>query len=267
MYRTTQRGFTLIELLVVIAIIAILAAILFPVFAQARESARVTSCLSNTKQLAIGQLMYAQDYDEIIMASVIVDRNAVPVDAQIEGLWTTTIQPYIKSTQVLFCPSYNASNTARSLDAADCQGNGTPGSYSASRIPPLTTYGPKHDGFLANYGVALRFVGGNCTQNSPHAYYPGSSFNYQESLAAVVSPARTAIIGDAYTLIFHSSASPGGLRESAGFGCDGQFSHRDGGGNYSFLDGHSKFISKNAERHILQDSQGCWFEEYFSADE
>ena len=59
-----RSGFTLIELLVVIAIIAILAAILFPVFARARESARRTSCISNLKQLALGTMMYAQDYDE-----------------------------------------------------------------------------------------------------------------------------------------------------------------------------------------------------------
>jgi prepilin-type N-terminal cleavage/methylation domain-containing protein len=59
-----RRGFTLIELLVVIAIIAILAAILFPVFARAREKARQTSCLSNVKQLSLGMLMYTQDYDE-----------------------------------------------------------------------------------------------------------------------------------------------------------------------------------------------------------
>jgi len=65
----TRKGFTLIELLVVIAIIAILAAILFPVFARAREKARSSSCLSNTKQIVLAILMYAQDYDERMVPS------------------------------------------------------------------------------------------------------------------------------------------------------------------------------------------------------
>src|SRR6476620_9900153 len=71
LHRNANRSaFTLIELLVVIAIIAILAAILFPVFAQAREKARQTSCLSNTKQISLGILMYLQDYDERFFATV-----------------------------------------------------------------------------------------------------------------------------------------------------------------------------------------------------
>jgi prepilin-type N-terminal cleavage/methylation domain-containing protein/prepilin-type processing-associated H-X9-DG protein len=91
----TRHGFTLIELLVVIAIIAILAAILFPVFAQAREKARQTSCLSNTKQLALGVLMYAEDYDEALPP----DQN----DAFV--LWPDLLNPYIKNSQVRICPS------------------------------------------------------------------------------------------------------------------------------------------------------------------
>lgn len=93
--RSLQRnrsGFTLIELLVVIAIIAILAAILFPVFAQARERARAITCISNAKQLSLGWLMYAQDYDEVI-SPISVHRNANGD----KTYWTELIYPYIKN--------------------------------------------------------------------------------------------------------------------------------------------------------------------------
>ena len=92
----TRPGFTLIELLVVIAIIAILAAILFPVFARARENARRSSCQSNLKQIALGFAQYSQDYDEKF------PRHANP-DA-LTG-WVVVLQPYLKSTQIFQCPS------------------------------------------------------------------------------------------------------------------------------------------------------------------
>jgi len=101
-----KQGFTLIELLVVIAIIAILAAILFPVFAQAREKARTTSCLSNEKQLGTAMMMYLQDFDEIFPGYVqdtnIGLGNNTPI-------WTDMLQPYAKNQQINLCPS--ASNT------------------------------------------------------------------------------------------------------------------------------------------------------------
>jgi prepilin-type N-terminal cleavage/methylation domain-containing protein len=93
-----RRGFTLIELLVVIAIIAILAAILFPVFARAREKARQTSCLANVKQLTLGILMYAQDYDEKIICTIGWPSN-------IWTPWHELIQPYVKNIQIRRCPS------------------------------------------------------------------------------------------------------------------------------------------------------------------
>lgn len=95
-----RHGFTLIELLVVIAIIAILAAILFPVFAKAREKARQTSCLSNLKQLGLGLLMYAQDYDETNL------RRRPANNAPQNMFWWNVIQPYVKNTQLILCPSY-----------------------------------------------------------------------------------------------------------------------------------------------------------------
>ncbi len=92
-----RRGFTLIELLVVIAIIAILAAILFPVFARAREKARQTSCLSNLKEIALGFKMYVSDYDE---------RTPPGGDWNGALYWQLRIEPYLKNTQILECPSY-----------------------------------------------------------------------------------------------------------------------------------------------------------------
>jgi prepilin-type N-terminal cleavage/methylation domain-containing protein/prepilin-type processing-associated H-X9-DG protein len=97
-----RKGFTLIELLVVIAIIAILAAILFPVFAKAREKARQTSCLSNEKQIVLGILMYSQDYDERLVPYA-TDNHAGGRYAYPELL-----MPYIKNTQIFQCPSKSA---------------------------------------------------------------------------------------------------------------------------------------------------------------
>src|ERR1700712_617648 len=97
------KGFTLIELLVVIAIIAILAAILFPVFARARENARRSSCQFNLKQIGLGVMQYTQDYHE----KSPLRRNNGPADTTggdgYGGTWIA-IQPYLKSTQIYQCP-------------------------------------------------------------------------------------------------------------------------------------------------------------------
>ncbi len=96
-----KQAFTLIELLVVIAIIAILAAILFPVFARARENARRTSCVSNGKQMGIATMMYVQDYDETY------PRNQQTKDGSTTTYWywSELLQPYVKSRQIFLCPS------------------------------------------------------------------------------------------------------------------------------------------------------------------
>ena len=98
-----RKAFTLIELLVVIAIIAILAAILFPVFAKAREKARQTSCLSNLKEIGLAVMMYVQDYDERIP----MPYSPAPANWP---LWEDRIQPYEKNWQIHICPSLSTTN-------------------------------------------------------------------------------------------------------------------------------------------------------------
>ena len=109
----TDRGFTLIELLVVIAIIAILAAILFPVFAQAREKARAISCVSNMKQLALGVLMYTEDYDETF-----------PIGADSLGSgWAGQTMPYVKSAAIFKCPDDGTQGIEPSVVSYGMNGN------------------------------------------------------------------------------------------------------------------------------------------------
>src|SRR6187551_124600 len=100
-----RTGFTLIELLVVIAIIAILAAILFPVFAQAREQARQTTCLSNFKQIGLGVMMYVQDWDETYPTSRLAKLPGGTDCGQKIITWKTQTIPYVKNIDVYRCPS------------------------------------------------------------------------------------------------------------------------------------------------------------------
>ncbi|HIE50716.1 MAG TPA: DUF1559 domain-containing protein [Armatimonadetes bacterium] len=132
----TRKGFTLIELLVVIAIIAILAAILFPVFARAREKARMSSCTSNLRQLGMACLMYAQDYDEMLPVGY-SGGNWCAVGAS----WRQRVVPYVKNTQIFVCPS-------RSDGVVRCP--------AGSPIPRLGTYGiNSYIGEVGSVGLTL----------------------------------------------------------------------------------------------------------------
>lgn len=108
-----RAAFTLIELLVVIAIIAILAAILFPVFSQAREKARQTSCLSNLKQYTLANLMYVQDYDEMFPMSAYLNVQCV-------ATYYWAVQPYVKNNQITQCPSENNAIDTMLTTGAPC---------------------------------------------------------------------------------------------------------------------------------------------------
>jgi prepilin-type N-terminal cleavage/methylation domain-containing protein/prepilin-type processing-associated H-X9-DG protein len=142
MHKNQRTAFTLIELLVVIAIIAILAAILFPVFAQAREKARQVSCLSNERQMGTAVLMYIQDYDEQVFfrasnASPSVSHTGaiLPNAASVNPVrWWNALMPYTKNRQILVCPSDDSPSPSQDPTGAKLDANGKaiiPRSYIA----------------------------------------------------------------------------------------------------------------------------------------
>ncbi len=131
-----SKAFTLVELLVVIAIIAILAAILFPVFGRARENGRRTSCQSNLKQIGIGLLQYVQDYDEKLPASFYGTTAGADKTTRTKYKWMDAIFPYVKSEQLFICPSepnaaYKYSGNLGVTEESDDYGSyGQNGTYS-----------------------------------------------------------------------------------------------------------------------------------------
>ena len=177
--RRHQAGFTLIELLVVIAIIAILAAILFPVFARARENARRASCQSNLKQIGLGLLQYSQDYDEkMVRVSYGSSKNGGPGDGLNDATvwkWMDASMPYIKSVQIFNCPS-------------DSQPYLIPYVYDQPGVGPT----PLNDG---GYGSADNY--GSYSMNCQGDGRSGPGWNEGDTaLASLQSPATTLWVGD-----------------------------------------------------------------------
>jgi prepilin-type N-terminal cleavage/methylation domain-containing protein/prepilin-type processing-associated H-X9-DG protein len=152
-----RKGFTLIELLVVIAIIAILASILFPVFSRAREKARQTSCLSNTKQLMLAVIGYTDDYDEVLPT------NSMDTGAGVYS-WRTMLMPYVKNTQIFMCPSNKittgAFHSAMDVTAGEKSGYGMNVNHwgpAGAPASPTPAYGQDLGGCEDSSSVILLF--------------------------------------------------------------------------------------------------------------
>ncbi len=251
MKTSLRKGFTLIELLVVIAIIAILAAILFPVFAQAREKARQTSCLSNEKQIGLAILQYTQDYDEIYPAGVFVTAYNPNTPS---GLgWAGQCAPYIKSGAIFKCPDdstgnvtvngtttgypvsygYN-SNVAGKSDASLSAGSNTLLLFEVSGDPALVTdpsentvnytqLGPNFSGFMSTAGQGIDLLG---------------------KVTSVANGGAVATIDDATPTVQYATGAIGARFDASHV--PAWFKKFDGlhnnGANYLAGDGHAKYM-------------------------
>jgi prepilin-type N-terminal cleavage/methylation domain-containing protein/prepilin-type processing-associated H-X9-DG protein len=234
-----RRGFTLIELLVVIAIIAILAAILFPVFAQAKESAKKTTCVSNLKELDLGIIMYAGDYEDTF--PVVTGQNMAPVaGAPYEG-WIQNdicfiIQPYVKNYGVFWCPD-RPHTTNPNGDFCN-PGTGTPQPVWGYGYNWSSGYGPG-DNPKSLWNLGDGAVGPSQSDGT----LPGNPMSIMNF------PAQFALVGDTadtprqtlHTAVFDTRCNP-----SSGWNSDLPTGARHQGGNsFGFGDGHVKFFKVN----------------------
>jgi len=236
-------GFTLIELLTVIAIIVVLAAILFPVFARARENARRVSCISNMKQLGMGMLQYAQDYDEHYYGGTRVTNPSALIPLLAGVGWAGPVYPYIKSTQIYQCPD----------DTNDqVSGTNVPVSYAFNHYAAATSLAAHQ---YPSYGILFSEISGTTidVQDPMETGSPTYSAMDDGHVLWWADSAGNASCCQFGAAIYHT-------RGAGVMGPDGRFDdsaepgpqptqprHFDGA-NYAFLDGHVKWVRPEAVR-------------------
>ena len=242
MIHPTRRAFTLVELLVVIAIIGILAAILFPVFARARENARRASCQSNLRQIGLGLLQYSQDYDEFLIADWHGnDATVGPSDTQppsaaptkVSYKWQDAAFPYVKSEQIFNCPSATRIT------------QGTPPVVVGDPSVPYTYYrdltAAKPSNQLGAYTI-MHGYGANEPNRTPPVSHPLPGINDKVNLARAETPSTTVWVLDGngyfYSEVVDKDAATARLINAVDRHLDTV--------NVLYLDGHVKAIKIDA---------------------
>ena len=289
-YRRVNSGFTLIELLVVIAIIAILAAILFPVFARARENARRSSCLNNLKQLALGFAQYTQDHDGVYpycqdelrdgsepYANYLYYLKQVANDER-PVTWPAKLDPYIKNRQVFTCPSI----AWKAGTGFNCNGEvyGVKKYQWRDGDPVIrdlhTGYGTNHDSRFVSYGYNVAYLGGFRYYGALSCQHvDNGEYNKPAKDASLARPASTILLLDhgithagvwsslyAADAMYITSTTPDDVGEMCN--ADGSYDAYDSlptrhfnGNNVAFCDGHVKWLKKSVIAY-RKAGIGCW---------
>jgi len=250
MFEHQKRAFTLIELLVVIAIIAILAAILFPVFAKVREKARQTACLSNLKQIGLAAMQYNQDNDEKYIPPYMDQWPNTTANSVDRLWWDDLLQPYIKNRQVAICPDreFVLDPDLDGVDPANLWGVQGANkvkfmSYAVNDLNYFGTYGGSvgdaenawNDG--NHYGFQDPNMRTDCvTPQSPRGFQAGCGV----PVAQIATPADTVWLMDAQFAEIYADWTTDWNRQSW-FTGEHNFDLHSGGFNNLFADGHAKW--------------------------
>ena len=244
-FTVQTAGFTLIELLVVIAIIAILASLLFPVFAQAREKARQTACASNLHQIGTAMLQYYQDFDENYTLCYYQAPDGTFSASKTTMSWPRIVQPYLKSTAVFHCPSDTAA-----------PGNvpGT-GSTAAARYPVSYAYNYFLGGNFSPTGVPGSTLPATVKQSETVLLVDGASIPALGMTPALWKPKQAATAATAATpdtknrsawLLVHAGTFP--VINFADYGAP--LARHNGSVNVLWADGHAKLLKVNSFYHV-----------------